>query len=76
MSISNDGKVAFAGLDNTSWDIQQSGSRVNRGDTATLIASLPTNNFIRQESADNSLRRHCFTHEHDKTHRALRQLRP
>jgi hypothetical protein len=51
MSITDDGKVAFAGLDDTGWNIYQSAAQVNPGDTDTLVTSLPRSAFFRQMSA-------------------------
>jgi hypothetical protein len=51
-SISNDGQLAFAGLNGTLWEIHLSNSLVQPGDTSTLVATLTTPVFFRQMAAN------------------------
>jgi hypothetical protein len=51
-SLSNDGNLAFAGLNSTAWEIHLSNARVDRGDLLTNVATLPTSNFFRFQAAD------------------------
>ncbi len=46
VSISNDGNLAFAGLDSPSqtWEIHSSNTLVSQGDTNTLVTVFPTSN--------------------------------